>query len=96
MKPKRLGNRMILLYPSEDQSSFYYPVCTYNMHQGILTSREEKRCMRKRCRYYVRFRDERQSFIKPENLDRITHDTLEGVCESWMMGNPDIEGQQRA
>lgn len=56
---KSKNKKVIQIRLREDSKGFYFPYCSYPPHEGILFNGEYKRCERRNCPYYFRFRSER-------------------------------------
>jgi hypothetical protein len=48
--------KIINVYPSQDENGKYFNYCSYWHHKGIIPSKKAKRCRAIECKYYQKYR----------------------------------------
>ena len=53
---KRISNRIRQVKLARDSHGIYIPICSYKEHPGIVHNGQHKKCIKSKCKHYVRFR----------------------------------------
>jgi len=53
---KRVSNKVLKFIPLRDTHGDYIPFCSYIQHPGIVYNGQHKKCERRGCYHYMRFR----------------------------------------
>jgi hypothetical protein len=53
---RRRDNKVLQIDLRSDKGGLFIPYCAYEKHPGILFNGEYKKCQRRRCPHYFRFR----------------------------------------
>jgi len=62
--------RIIHLYPSQDEQGKYFNYCNYWYHTGIIPHKKAKKCRSRKCKYYQKYRIEDGDLGRSNQIDQ--------------------------